>query len=51
MMATKFLLGCLVEKILFHFFIVFYNINILPENNGNLIQSFILITSYFLLET
>ena len=43
-MVTKFLLGCLVEKILFPFFIVFYNTNILPENNGNLIQSCFLIT-------
>ena len=47
MMATKFLLGCLVEKILFHFFIVFYNTNILPENNGNLIQSFFLIIFFY----
>ena len=45
-MATKFLLGCLVAKILFHFFIVFYNTSILPENNGNLIQSFFLITFF-----
>ena len=41
MMATKFLLGCLAEKIHFHFFIVFYNTNILPENNGSISHKYI----------